>query len=268
MFRTAHIVLMLAAAVISLWAVSSCKAESPAYNRENIKATWIVDTYDGNMLDERNYTVMTFDNSGIVTYEGVLTLDSANYQWGSNDLRYEIYCCDFTITGAFSGLFGYLEEVYTEQKFDFILTEDSLMTLGVNTYSVDGTEIVPEFSQMTMRKLPRSYASADTLYGVWQFNTRNGTDFSNYRMQFQPDGVVTVSVRTGENSWEPMGAGEDYYNLYEDFIAMTLYDNYEFGTSGKWDVKCFLIDSISSVTGRMALQSGGDNYSLSFISSN
>ena len=253
-------VFMCAVIVIAVCVITSCNRDNPAYNRENLKATWIVDTYDGNLLDERDYTVMTFTSSGTVRYEGVLTLDSANYQWGENTLRYTIYCCDFSINGLFSGLYGYLDQVSTRQEYSFIVSQDSLMTLGVESYSINGTEVTPEYTQMTMRKIPLDYAVADTLYGVWQFNTKNG--------QFQPENVLSMSVRSGENSWDPVGNGEDYYRLYEDYLVMTLYDNWEFGTTGKWDVKCFLIDSISAVSGRMTLSSGPDEYVLSYISSN
>ena len=252
---------MCAVIVIAVCVITSCNRDNPAYNRENLKATWIVDTYDGNLLDERDYTVMTFTSSGTVRYEGVLTLDSANYQWGENTLRYTIYCCDFSINGLFSGLYGYLDQVSTRQEYSFIVSQDSLMTLGVESYSINGTEVTPEYTQMTMRKIPLDYAVADTLYGVWQFNTKNGG-------QFQPENVLSMSVRSGENSWDPVGNGEDYYRLYEDYLVMTLYDNWEFGTTGKWDVKCFLIDSISAVSGRMTLSSGPDEYVLSYISSN
>lgn len=263
-----HRAVVLCAVMIAAGMAVSCNQESPAYNRENLKATWIVDTYDGNLLDERNYTVMTFTSSGTVVYEGVLTLDSANYQWGENTLRYDIYCCDFSISGVYSGLYGHLEDASTRQEYSFVLSEDSLMTLGVESYTINGFDVTPEYSEMTMRKIPLDYAVADTIYGVWQFNTRNGEEFMNYRVQFQPENVLSMSVRSGENSWDPVGNGEDYYRLYEDYLVMTLYDNWEFGTTGKWDVKCFLIDSISAASGRMTLSSGPDEYVLSYISSN
>ena len=235
-----HRAVVLCAVMIAAGMAVSCNQESPAYNRENLKATWIVDTYDGNLLDERNYTVMTFTSSGTVVYEGVLTLDSANYQWGENTLRYDIYCCDFSISGVYSGLYGHLEEASTRQEYSFVLSEDSLMTLGVESYTINGFDVTPEYSE----------------------------EFMNYRVQFQPENVLSMSVRSGENSWDPVGNGEDYYRLYEDYLVMTLYDNWEFGTTGKWDVKCFLIDSISAVSGRMTLSSGPDEYVLSYISSN
>ena len=187
-------VFMCAVIVIAVCVITSCNRDNPAYNRENLKATWIVDTYDGNLLDERDYTVMTFTSSGTVRYEGVLTLDSANYQWGENTLRYTIYCCDFSINGLFSGLYGYLDQVSTRQEYSFIVSQDSLMTLGVESYSINGTEVTPEYTQMTMRKIPLDYAVADTLYGVWQFNTKNGGEFMNYRVQFQPENVLSTSL--------------------------------------------------------------------------
>ncbi|HIZ85391.1 MAG TPA: hypothetical protein IAC04_02750 [Candidatus Coprenecus stercoravium] len=262
--RAALLCVVASAAIL----LHSCNADNPAYPRENLKATWIVDIHDGEALDERDYTVMTFSSSGLVNYEGVLTLDSSNYQWGENSLRYDIYCCDLSIYGTYSGLFGYLAEMETRQEYSFIVNEDSLMTLGVDVWSMGGAEAASPYSSMTMRKLPQSYAAADTLYGVWQFNTRNGEDFSGYRLQFQPEGVLTVSRRTGENSWEMMGDSTDYYSFYYDFMALTVYDNEEFGTSGKWDVKCFSIDSVSGRTGRMAIRSGGEEFMLSYISAN
>ena len=268
LFRHGYTAALLCAVIFAAGMTESCSQDTPAYNSAHLNATWIVDTYDGNLLDERNYTVMTFTSSGTVKYEGVLTLDSANYQWGENTLRYDIYCCDFSISGTYSGLYGYLNGVDTYQEYSFVLSQDSLMTLGVDSYTINGAEVTPEYSQMTMRKIPLDYAAADTLYGIWQFNTRNGEEFMNYRVQFLPDNVLSMSVRSVENYWDPEGDGEDYYRLYEDFLVMTLYDNWEFGTTGKWDVKCFLIDSISMASGRMSLRSGPDEFVLSYISSN
>lgn len=260
--------------------VLSCNTVSPAYNRENIKATWILDTYDGVLQDERDFTVMTFDASGAVRYEGVLSLEDANFQWGQNGLYYETYCCDLSITGSFEGMFGHVSRIRTSQQYTYQHSEDSLMTLALESYSLDGEDVTAvQYSNMTMRKLPRTYAQADSIQGIWQFNTRNGSDFSDCRLQIGASNALTVLRRTGENTWTPMGGVTDstdstastvyadYYNLYHDFIALTVYDNDILGTAGKWDVKCFTIDSVSILNGRMYLQSSGDTYGLSFISS-
>lgn len=267
MRHSCHISLLLSVLVCACTAVS-CNRENPAYNRENIKATWLVHSLDGNMLDERSRTVMTFTSSGTLTWAGILTLEDANYQWGENTLLYEVYCCDLDVLGSFNGLFGHLTRIETEQNYSFIHNEDSLMTLGLERWTLGGEETVPEFSQMTMRKLPSTYASTDTIAGVWQFLTRGGEDFSSYRMQFAADGSLTMSSRSGENSWTPMGTGEDYYRLYDNFLALTIYDNPVFGTPSKWDVKCFEIESISDSTATMSMHSSGESFTLSYISSN
>lgn len=268
-----RIFLIMSAAAVSAGFLCSCSSESPAYNRENIKATWIVDTYDGVLQDERDYTVMTFSASGTVVYAGVLSMNGSNFQWGENTLRYETYCCDLSISGTYEGLFGHVSSVETFQDYSYVHSEDSLMTLGLEQYMLAGQDITStQYSTMTMRKIPLTYAQADTILGVWQFNTMNGTSFSDCRVQFGEDGVLTVFRRTGENSWSPMGStaadSADYYNLYSDFVALTMYDNDILGTAGKWDVKCFSIDSLSGVDGRMFLESSGDVYGLSYISSN
>lgn len=268
MGRLRHIALTVSVLAVAAWFAVSCNSDNPAYPRENLKATWIVYMQDGNVLDERDWHVMTFNSSGMVYWAGVLTLGESGFQWGENTLYYDIYCCDLSVYGSFEGLYGHLTPVETEQEYYFIDNRDSSMTLGVESWKIGGAETVPEFTQMTMRKLPSTYAEVDTIAGVWQFNTLDGADFSGYRIQFQSDGTLVMSSRSGENSWIPMGGGEDYFRLYDDFLTLTVYDNSAFGTPAKWDVKCFQIDSISSATGSMAMHSSGQSYTLSFISPN
>lgn len=263
-----NIVVTLTAAACIMASAASCNRENPAYNRENIKGTWLVHTLDGTQLDEKEWMTMTFTSSSTVTWSGVLAVGDGNFQWGDNTLLYDVYCCDLSISGSFEGLFGLQTQIETLQEYSFVHNEDSLMTLGVERWTVGGEETEPEFTQITMRKLPASYASVDTIAGVWQFASRGGEDFSSYRLQFAADGVLTVSSRTGENSWTPMGAGEDYYRLYDDFLTLTVYDNPVFGTPAKWDVKCFQIESIVDSTATMTMQSSGEVFTLSYISSN
>lgn len=262
--RTTYIVVFIAL-LLSL-VIASCSKENPAYNRENIKAAWIVNDIDGSPLVERDCYFMVFDESGIVTYHGVSTTDSG-YVWDNNRLYYEVYCCDLTINGQLSGLFGYTTPITIDAAYDFISSEDSSMTLGIKSYSVNNVVTEPEYSSLGLEKLPSTYASADSISGIWQFNARNGQEYSDYRIHFQDDGGFVFYTRTGENEWTA-GGDSDTYSLYDYFIALTLYDNAVFGTPSRWDVKCFIIDSVSKTTNRLALSSGEDSYVLSFISAN
>lgn len=261
--RQLHI---FAAAAVVLLSAIACNRESPAYNRENIKATWLVHSLDGNALSERDCYFMTFDNSSRVTYYGIASTDSG-YVWGNNRLSYEVYCCDLKINGQFSGLFGYMTPLSIKAEYDFVSHEDSSMVLGVRKYVVNDAETEPEYSRMSMKKLPSSYAATDSVSGIWQFNTKNGVEFSDYRVRFGNDGTFMFYTRVGENDWSE-GNMTDSYNLYDKFMALTLYDNEVFGTAAKWDVRCFGIETASKTTNRLVLHSGDDTYSLSFISAN
>lgn len=93
----AHIALYLSMLVCSAWTAVSCSGDNPAYPRENLKGTWLVHTWDGTLLDERSWNVLTFSSSGSVTWAGVITMEDANYQWGDNTLYYDVYCCDLSV---------------------------------------------------------------------------------------------------------------------------------------------------------------------------
>lgn len=263
-FWRKHILLFSLSGI--LLAAAACDKENPAYNRENIKGTWIVETADGNTLSEKDRFVMTFDEYGMVTYYGVSATDTG-YVWDNNRLYYEVYCCDLTISGQFSGLFGNLAPVKVESVYDFISHEDSSLVIGVRSYSVNDTPVDPDYSMLGMEKLPSTYAAVDSISGVWQFNTKNEAAFQDYRIQFQDDGSLVFYTRIGENEWSK-GTSGDYYALYDYFLPVTLYDNPVFGTASSWDVVCFIIESVSKTTNTMVLSSGEDKYSLSFISSN
>lgn len=300
--RFIQLSLPVALACTLVLAVSCNGGQSPAYERENIKGAWIIDVVDGQPLPERDYMIASFTSSGTVSLQGLYTQADANYQWGYNTLLYEVYCCDLEVDGIYNGLLGYTTAMTTYQQYDFIDVQDSLMTISPRTYRIEDLDVDPGFSQLTMRKIPSNYSSSDSLQGVWQFQLRNGEDYSNHRMQFLADATMTISERTGENSWKIMGGGRgdstddgdngdngdngsgddggaddgggsitvdsDYYSLYHDFIALSIYDNSEFGTPSKWDVKGFIIDSLFRSEGLMYLHCGEDSYVLTFISSN
>lgn len=259
-----YLPIALAAVLIS---ALSCDNDNPAYNRENMRGTWIVDTYDGMQLAYDDYTVQNYNGSGTLSVYGILSVADSGRQWGMNSLYYDIYCCGMTVDGSYSGLFGHTSEVSTSQEYEFSATADSSVTLLNTLYLINDAEFSPGFSTVTMRKLPYTYSSADSISGIWQFSSRNGQPFSDYRFQFLPDGQLVFFSREGENNWI-RGNDRDYYSLYHDFMAVTLYDNDVFGTDGMWDVACFRIDGISPSAGSMTIGTYTDTYVLTYVSSN
>ncbi len=258
---------VVVASILMMLPLHSCNSENPAYNRENVKATWIVTHYDGNPLDMSDFTIMTFDDNAQVTYWGVQSKGTGDYQWGNNVLGYDIYCCDLAIYGSYSGLFGYITPVDTHQEFIFSSNEDSLMTISNAIYQINDAYITPPFSDMTMVKLSSHYASVDSLSGIWQFLTKDSEEYNDFRVQFHADGKLTLMKQGQPGEWIPMGAN-DYYNKYGTFLPFTLWDNPEFGEVNHWAVRCFNIEECMPKMGVMTLSDRHSEYRLSFISSN
>ena len=59
--------------------VVSCNEQDPAYNRANIKGTWVVDNYDGNKLTQNNKVVYIFKKENVLDIEGIADLGEGNF---------------------------------------------------------------------------------------------------------------------------------------------------------------------------------------------
>ncbi len=265
--------ILLIAAVCFL--ASSCDQENPAYFREHLEGTWLLNTYDGQEVPLNEYLAMSFDNRSYTTIGylecyGIKTMyDSTGnicHKWEKNDFRYDLYCCDIKITGEFSGLFGYTTPVSMIREYNYLESTDSTVVLDLVLYAMGGAETDAPYSTMKMDKLIDKYDAPDSISGVWQFKTKNGEEFTDCRIQFKDKGVLNFEFRIGENEWEAHST-TDYYNLYEKFVALTVKDNKEFGVEGTWGVTCCKIDSLRQKES-MVLTTQTDTYTLSFISPN
>ncbi len=267
-----HIILLIVAACML---VSSCSQDNPAYFREHLSGTWILNTYDGQTVPLNDYVVMSFENRhfstlGDLDCYGIITMyDSVGKlcnKWDKNSMRYDLYCCDIKITGKFSGLFGYTTPISIVREYNYLSSTDSTVVLDLVVYAMDDQEISAPYSTMSMDKLVDKYAVPDSISGVWQFKTKNGEEFSDYRIQFKDDGVLNFEFRAGENDWEARST-QDYYNLYEKFVALTVHNNPVFGVEDTWGVTCCKIDSLKQNVS-MILTTQTDSYKLSYISPN
>ncbi len=267
-----HMILLIAAACIL---ITSCEQDNPAYFREHLEGTWLLNTYDGQKVPLNEYLAMSFDNQSYTTIGnlecyGIKSMyDSAGnlcHKWDKNKFKYDLYCCDIKITGEFSGLFGYMTPVSMIREYNYISSTDSTVVLDLVFYAMGGQEVSAPYSTMSMDKLIDKYAAPDSISGVWQFKTRNGEEFTDCRIQFKDEGALNFEFRVGENEWESR-SNEDYYNLYEKFVALTVKDNAIFGKEGTWGVTCCSIDSLKQNVS-MVLSTQTDKYTLSYISPN
>lgn len=244
----------------------SCSKQKPSYNRENLKGIWVADTYDGMLLDERKWVTYKYGAEGTVELGGVLTSGDGNYKWGSGLMSYEAYCCDVVQSGDLTGFFEIPLKVSVYQNYDIYESADSLVTLRLLSFTINKEEVPSDYNMLTMRKIPLSSSSSDSLVGIWQFATVDGQPFERYRLEFSAQKKVVFYV-DDDGEWMATGGDEDYYNKYHDFLALTLYDNPYFGTPSYWDVACFSDLYASPYNSYMTFSSGNHVYTLTYVSS-
>lgn len=239
--------------------ISSCNKTSPAFNRENIKATWLADTKDGLQIPLKQYQAYTFDDDYGVVIQGIKNMDEGNYKWGSSpSLYYYVYCCSLEMSGTLSGFFDLPVSVSVAFDFDITRQKDSLLIITPSQYYIDQTAVEPGYTDLQMTKLNKNYASADSIRGIWEVTSHDSSPYNEFRLQFDNTGELVYYYKDTEGEWAQrriLDDETDYYNKFSDFLAVTIYDNSTLGTSSKWNVACFSIDSLSSYSGILEITS-------------
>ncbi len=251
--------LIFLAAITSLL-LYSCDKKSPAYNRENIKGVWVADVYDGILISQRKTLIYEFTDQLTAYIHGTMNKGGGNYQWGKDGIFYDVYCCNLHLYGDVEGLYEIPTSITISQNFDFTSSEDSLVTMQVTSNTINGEDVTSEYNFLTMRKLTSTYAAKDSIVGVWQFATKGTEVFDGFRLHFfASDSIQFLSKNSDE--WVPVSYGNQYY-LFDDFLALNLYNNAVFGKEGLWEVAFFNEMSASPTLGTMSMVSDGVTYSL------
>jgi len=245
----------------------SCDRVKPAYNRENLKATWVADKYDGVVVDPYRWTVQNFSDKGALTIFGVRDVGDGNRTWGSCSMSYEAYCCDVSYVGIIQGFMGIPISAELSREYAFASSQDSLVTLDLISEKVNGEDVYSDHNRLTMRKLVKTYASTDSLVGIWQTSTRDAEKFESWRLMFESGNVFSLSVQTPGGSWMQIGDGTDQYAVYTDFITLTIKDNPYLGTEGYTDVAIFTNVTARPKASFMLFNFEGHTYTFTYVSS-
>lgn len=245
----------------------SCNSVKPSYNRENLKATWVADTYDGTLSEPSRWTVQKFDDNGTLTVNGVCDTGDGNRLWSSCTLKYEAYCCEMSYYGTVKGFLGIPVSADISREYAFASSLDSLVALDIIEEKINGESVFSDHNRLTMRKLRSKYAVNDSLVGIWQTSTRDGEKFESWRMMFEKSGRFTLSVQRPSGEWDQMGQGDDKYSLYSDFIALTVKNNPYLGKEEFSDV-AFFSDLITRPKASfMSFDFQGHLYTFTYVSS-
>lgn len=251
----------------ALMAVSvlSCSKTKPSYNRENLKGTWVADVYDGSISDPYKWTVQAFDKNGTLTLCGVKDLADGNRTWGSCQLSYEAYCCDMSYSGNVAGFFGIPVSADIDRNYSFVSSRDSLVTLEIVSEKINDEPVISDHNRLTMRKLNKNFAKADSLLGIWKTYTCDGEQFESWQFIFESSDKLTLLVKDNQGKWTVVGDGTDTYKVYSDFIVLTLKNNPYLGRENATDVAFFTKLVAYPKSSFMACECDGHLYSFTFV---
>jgi len=253
------------AAVLTV--VLSCSKVKPSYNRENLKATWVADVYDGVTVDPDRWTVQTFDDKGTLALYGIRDIGDGNRTWDRCSMSYEAYCCDMSYSGNIKGFLGIPVSAMLTREYAFGSSKDSLVTLELTSETLNGEKVFSDHNILTMRKLIKSYSAADSLVGIWQTFSRDEEKFESWRLLFESTGRFILSVQSSSGSWNQIGEGTDSFSLYSDFITLTVKDNPYLGTEEFTDVAVLTNIIVRPKSSFMHFDFDGHSYILTYVSS-
>lgn len=227
----------------------SCNKTSPAFNRENIKATWMAYSKDGVTLSPEQYMIYSFDDENGLIISGVQNKGDGNYTWGeSPNIYYYVNCCTLDILGSLTGFFDISASFTASFKYNIKKQKDSLLIITPVEYLFDSTPVEPGYSELQMKKLRSNYSMADSLEGTWQVIKHNDTPYSDFRLKFDPSGSLSFLQPDSSGVWSSTDNGtaqNDRFDSYSELLVFTLYNNSILAVPEKWGVSCFIIDSLS-----------------------
>lgn len=207
--------LILLAVILISVGVSSCSDVSPAYNRENIKGTWINYSADNVELPISDYKVYEFkgDDEGFVISARVDIADTT--VWHNYLMDYSVYCCDLEAEGSIVGLYGLPNPSYLKANYDFVEHTDTTLTILPTSLKINDTDIESLNTTLSMRKLPRNYQLAqDSLVGVWAVNSKNGETYEEFRIEFKSD-----------NTWVLDDENRGKFSFYKEIVVLESEDD-------------------------------------------
>ncbi|MFA6676796.1 MAG: hypothetical protein WCS34_04310 [Bacteroidales bacterium] len=254
--------------------LTGCENDNPAYNRENIKGTWIVYALGDRVLTPDEYYICDFStDASTLNISAVKDMGDGSLSWGTSSVTYNVYCCSLKIYGEIDsiGPLGATQyDINTE--FSFETSEDSLLVIKPETYQFDNTDVEPTFTSVKLKKLYRLYSASDSLSGTWELTSKDGVDDSSFRLIFDSEGGIQYMIQDGEtDTWTEDVSKAATYSAYQSFIAISSDSNSELGSDLVSTVKCWDLwisnsgDTDSdgnSITQSMKWTSGDSSYSF------
>jgi len=254
--------------------LTGCENDDPAYNRENIKGTWIVYALGDSDLTPNDYYICDFStDASTLSISAVKDMGDGNFSWGTSIVTYNVYCCSLKIYGDIDSLGPLGATKYNiNTEFSFETSKDSLLVIKPETYQFDNTDVEPTFTTVKLKKLYRMYSVSDSLSGTWELASKDGVSDFSFRLTFDTAGGIQYLTKdSSTDTWTEDISMAATYSAYQSFIAISSDSNPELGSDGLSTVKCwdlFISNSGdkdsdgNSVSQSMKWTSGDNSYSF------
>ncbi len=119
-----------------------------------------------------------------------------------------------------------------------------------------------EETQITLKKLPKDYGINDSIVGTWQISSKDGQDYTSFRITFGAGSYTFYTYNSQEGKWEAKSDEGGKFYKYDNIIIIRSYNNPEFSSSEKAAITGWTITNLERYLGKMSWS--GENQSLSF----
>jgi hypothetical protein len=187
--------------------------DAPPDYRQQVVGTWVNTHLNNQPLPTDSAFVMDLRASGVEMYAVGLQLDADNRAWRENDnYTYSVQGDVLAIDGK--DTFGKTYHI----KFRVDLSADTVMTMAVQAFAVDGTSY-PNANTYTMHRVQAT--DADSLVGVWygRCTSGNNSDAMPHYWAYAADGSYSYYYQDSAGVWLRKADNSGRYFLYGSLLA-------------------------------------------------
>lgn len=236
MRKWTHILTLLTLIITTL---TGCNRENPAFNRENIKAPWIIREIDNEDASVEQTRFFIFDDEGNVVFCSPVTQEDG-VKWEESSLYYFVDCCTLEVFTAFvSGLYGINGEFSLSEFWDITDQKDSTLTISLIERKIDEELVNIGIDNLYLEKIHNDKSLSGQLKGRWGLVQLNEEIRSDFRIEFTDDTNFHFYVETEDGGWQIKSDNAGYFNIYDDYLCLTQFNNLFFGQQDKWSTSVF-----------------------------
>lgn len=227
--------------LILLGGVCSCERDNPAYNRENIKAFWLLKTTDGSDLSLSQLSFYKFDANGKVLYGAPFITDEGAL-WKEVTLDYIVDCCTLTIrSDEVKEMYKISSTFSLSENWDIKDQKDSTLSIELIDRIIDGVPVDINPKRIYMEKVDESSTFATKIEGVWEVIQKDGSALNDFRIEFQKDNSLIFYSKEND-LWVAKEDNRGLYYIYNEYLCLNQFNNTYFGEEDRYSLNICTVE--------------------------